>query len=126
MADPGRRTERGRSGYGPGDLVVYRPTGERWTVADYCPGSDYHPARVLLGRSWARTGVTHAEVLDADPADVQVVCPLAERSIIAERVGTLITVWDKGGELITVFPAAAVSGAGADINVTDLDQEAGC
>ena len=80
----------------------------------------------LLGRSWAHPGVTHAEVLDADPADVQVVCPLAERSIIAERAGGLITVCDKGGALITVFPAAGDFGAGPNISVTDLDQEAGC
>lgn len=44
------------SGYGRGDLVIYRPTGERWTVDGYYPGSDYHPARVLLGRSWAGKG----------------------------------------------------------------------
>ena len=109
-----------------GDLVVYRPTGERWTVDDFDPGGDYHPASVLLGRSWARDGVTHAEVLDADPANVQLVCPLAERSIIAERVSDLMTVWDKSGDLITVFPADEVFGAAPNASVTDPDHEAGC
>ena len=41
------------SGYGRGDLVMYRPAGERWTVDGYYPGSDYYPASVLLGRCWA-------------------------------------------------------------------------
>ena len=43
------------SGYGRGDLMMYRPAGERWTIDGYYPGG-YHPARVLLGQSWAGKG----------------------------------------------------------------------
>jgi hypothetical protein len=98
----------GLAPFQPGDLVEYLPTGERWNVDDYDPGTDYSPASILLGRSSGGEGVARGEVLDADPRRVRLIRRLAERSLSMQKIdGMLITTDAKTGEVIMVEPLSA-------------------
>lgn len=86
--------------YSRGDLVIYLPSGERWNVDSYWPGTRYKEPTVTLGRSWSKDRGVHSQVMECGLDKVRMETPLGLRSVIVETHAGMRLWFDKGGDVI--------------------------